>query len=218
MVQLGEQVFSRSLVRPNTPPSPIWSNPVAMVPPMTSSNHLRAVPDELTFEPEDPPRPSWVNNDSLPEDFFLATDLKSQDKHGHGTAVYTKIPEEVIGHVAKVVEDQRTPYRTTGDFYRHAVLHLLRDIEANKVTGDSYTRQVKVLLTKARAETRRIETVADEQMVDSAATSIEVAMGTHNLRALKDAISDAQQIMDIAESDVSSLQRLVDSALRELER
>lgn len=185
---------------------------------MTSSSHLRAVPDELTFEPDDPPTPSWVNNTTLPEDFFLATDLKSQDKHGHGTAVYTKIPEEVIGHVGKIVEDQRTPYRTTGDFYRHAVLHLLRDIEAQHITGDSYTRQVKVLLTKARAETRRIETVADEQMVESAVTSIETAMGAHNMRALKDAVTDAQQIMDIAESDVSSLKRLVDGAVRELER
>lgn len=214
--QLDERVFwldDRPL------PFTITLTRFAMVVSMTSSNHLRAVPDEFNFEAEDPPAaPSWVNNDKLPEDFFLATDLKSQDKHGHGQAVYTKMPEEMIGHVAKIVEDTQTPYRTTGDFYRHAAMHLTRDIEAGRVTGNSYTRHVKVLLTKARAETRRIETVADEQMVESAMLSIEAAMSANNLRALKDAVADAKQIMDIAESDVSSLQRLVDSALRELER
>lgn len=186
------------------------------MPPMTTHNHLRAVPNELQFEPDEP---AWVNNPNLPEDFFLATDLRSKDaKHGHGTAVYTKMPEDVLAHVERLVDDKRTPYRTSGDFYRHAAMHLIRDLEANRIFGNSYTRHVKVLLTKARAETRKIETIADEQMVESAVKSIEAAMSSQNLRALKDAVADARQVMDIAESDVSSLQRLVESANRELDR
>lgn len=171
--------------------------------------NLRAVPDEFDFEPEER---GWVNHPDLPDDFYLATDSNSTDKHGHGETLYTKIPQDVKGHVARLVEDSRTPYRSTGDFYRHAIMHLIRDIEAHGevTTTQRYTQHVKRILSTARSETRKIEILADEYMCKSAEQAIEEAMRTKNSAALRIAIAEARDVMDNAQSDVSSLARLVE--------
>lgn len=196
---------------------------------MSKASHLRAVPDEFQFEAEEPrlrgateqqatAHKAWVNNKDLPEDFYLASDPHSQDKKGHGEATYIKVPPEAKGQVARLVEDPNTPYRSSGDVYRHALMHLFRDIENHNLTGDSYTDQVKRILTKARAETRRIEILTDENMVQASGLAIEAAMRTRNTKALAKAVEEARQTVAAAESDVSSLERLIDGAVRELER
>jgi len=186
--------------------------------------HLHAVPDEFKFESEDKKErrgvrfdKKYVPRDDLPDGFFLATDFKSTDRHGHGETLYTKLPADVKGHIGRLVEDKRTPYRSSGDFVRDCVMRRIRELEAYGITGDDCTDHVEAMLMTAKLRTRRIQAMAQEEMIEEAISNLKRHIDTGNASGLVFAIEEAEMVMDMAKCDVSSLSVEVKLARKHLE-
>jgi hypothetical protein len=194
---------------------------------MTHGSHLQAVPDEFDWDGQkggDGKKrrgvrfdPRYEARDDLPDGFFLAADFKSTDKHGHGETVYTKLPADVKGHVGRLVEDKRTPYRSSGDFYRDCVMRRIREIEAHGITDDDCTEHVQAMLLTGRLQTQRIKAMAQEEMVTEAISNMQKHVESGNMAGLVLAIEDAQMVVDIARCDVTSLEKEIKKAHKNLE-
>ena len=79
--------------------------------------------------------PTWKLTDSSydPDKFYT----EASDKSGRGDPVNARIPPQIAGTIAALVQSAKIPeYRTQSDFIRDAVVHRLHDIGVRVDSGE----------------------------------------------------------------------------------
>lgn len=81
------------------------------------------------------PMPSWTLSDGAydPNKFYT----EASDKSGRGDPVNARIPPQIAGTIAALVQSGKIPeYRTQSDFIRDAIVHRLHDIGERVDSGE----------------------------------------------------------------------------------
>lgn len=97
--------------------------------------------------------------DEYSPDYFY---LRSTNKRGFATAIRARIPPEIAGQIAKLVESRRFPWTTTNEFVNDAIYHrlhyaadatndgqIMRILRAEKLASDTemFEREMAALKT-----------------------------------------------------------------------
>lgn len=99
------------------------------------------------------PMPTWTPADAYDPDAFYT---EGRDKQGGGENIQARIPPQVHGSIAALIQSGKIPqYRTMSDFVRNAVVHQLhKDLERTD-SPDQLRKLQLVLLTNQEISAQR---------------------------------------------------------------
>lgn len=169
---------------------------------MTRRQHIRAVPDELSFE-----------DDERAEErkFYFA----ASDHHGHREQVNVKFPPDHHARVAALASNSKTPYRSIPDVWRDAMYHHLVAME-EWLEDDEFSAMME--LTKQQAEISRVrhENMVKRELVESTTAMVEEVAETGQPREIREAIVRGQEVVEMVKVGVDGLERMLDIAQHKL--
>lgn len=160
---------------------------------------LKVVHDEFEFEQDDEQDDvEGVRADE--RDWYFA----STDRHGHGVTTHVKHPPQIGAQVSQLAQNPRTPYRTTADVWRDAIMHHLVEM-ADWLDDGGFSAQVEVLTMLGKSETSRIGTQTKAELVESCVEAIEAAFEIKDTDALRDALEHGRMVCEAVDVDTTKL-------------
>ena len=99
-----------------------------------------------------------------PDRFYL----ESTDSKGHSIAFRIRIPPDVARRIAEVVSDRSTPFRTTNDVIRTALVQYLNYMATSMVTNEHFAAFVERYTAQAAVESDLEEYKQHERSVETA--------------------------------------------------
>lgn len=107
---------------------------------------------------------------------------EASDKNGRGDPVNTRIPPQIAGSIAALVQSGRIPeYRTQSDFVRDAVVHRLHTIGERIASGEIMRRVNMVAMLNEEIQLEKEKEAYDSLMalIDSRYTKY-MSQGQHS--------------------------------------
>lgn len=145
---------------------------------------------------------SWKPSDNYDPDAFY---IEARDKNGGGEIINARIPPQIHGSIAALVQSGKIPqYRTQSDFIRNAIVHQLhKDLERTEDAEQMRKLSMILLMNQEISASREAEDYRSlMSMIESRHTEYIMAQKTEEARLyIKTRISEIDAIPDRYQDD-----------------